>query len=313
MELDLIVPDVEPNNNTSKDTKCPSPTSLVTTKIVGSSSATAHCANSASVKVGNMLTVNSSPSMSPAAVAAGSQCSVVNVTSRGLVPSMMIRPVVTLAPSSTGNALMLPQFVPIRPTSHTRQTNLQLPTVQVTPSVQMQAVPTNSKTLTLLPKTHVVQSTSTSGLPLPVVNVQITGSQHQQTQQQQTVQHPHQAQMTSSAHQGTHPAVTVVKLPPGTDIEALTTTAAASSVSQSSGSDSRGKAGQFWQYVCGDCPYSTSDYKLYKRHRSAAHDTSNMQTKVGNQCNRSNRRQQVMFWDTRVSLDQSAGLSIISV
>ncbi|OQR70431.1 zinc finger protein-like [Tropilaelaps mercedesae] len=270
MDPDLIVPDVEPNNNASEDTKCSSITSMVTTKVVGGSSASHTMPGG--VKMGALLPAASNPCIGPA------PCPVVSVTSRGLLPSMMIRPVMSLAPSAAGGALMLPQFVPIRPASHTRQAGVQLP---------VQSMGASPKTLAILPKTPVDQPTS-SGLPMPLVSVQI-GSQHQHHHQQHHHQpmpsQSHPAQL-SGAHQGSS-AVTVVKLPPGTDIEALTSGAVGHATqSTGGGGDSRGKAGQFWQYVCGDCPYSTGDYKQYKRHRAMAHDTSKMQTKVCHICNK---------------------------
>ncbi|XP_028967567.1 zinc finger protein 271-like [Galendromus occidentalis] len=71
----------------------------------------------------------------------------------------------------------------------------------------------------------------------------------------------------------THPGI--VKLPPGTDIDYLTQTS------------TRGKANQFWQYVCNDCPFITQDSRAYKKHRSLVHETkSQSTTKVCNICNK---------------------------
>lgn len=56
------------------------------------------------------------------------------------------------------------------------------------------------------------------------------------------------------------PLPSIIKLPPGTDVDSINQTG------------TRGKANQFWQYVCNDCPFITQDSRTYKRHRSLVHE-----------------------------------------
>lgn len=58
----------------------------------------------------------------------------------------------------------------------------------------------------------------------------------------------------------------IIKLPAGTDIDFINQTS------------SRGKANQFWQYVCNDCSFITQDSRMYKKHRSLVHEAKSQST-----------------------------------